>query len=294
MRLIRPKQWSKNLLVFAALLFTQSYGDSILVGRSLVAFAAMCLVSSAVYVLNDLLDAERDRNHPIKRDRPIASGRISAAFARWVGLVLLGAGVGLTLVLGASSCAVVVGYLVLQVAYNVRLKQIAVADVFTISLGFVLRAVLGASALDVSVSAWLLLCTGMLALLMGFAKRRHEYILQGEERTSSRESLAHYTRGSLDGFVLVSAGAAAMSYGVYAIESPTATRYPGLIVTCVFVFYGIYRYVFLAFSQDEGGEPETLLFTDPHMIVVLVLFTASAIAAMSGLQIPFIEVGVPR
>lgn len=291
LRLLRPKQWVKNLLVFAALLFTRSYLDMEKVGLAGAAFLAMCLVSSAIYVLNDLMDVERDRRHPVKRNRPLASGAVPRGLAMALVPILLIGGLATGAWIGRSALALLLGYVALQGLYNLGLKRQPVADVFTISLGFVLRAALGAAAIAVGVSGWLLFCTGALALLLGFGKRRHEFILQGEDRESSRESLGHYSRQALDALILTSAGGAAMSYGVYSIESPTAERNPGLILTSLFVFYGIYRYVYLLLARDEGGEPETLLLRDPHMILTVILYTLSVLMAMSGFAVPFVEGG---
>ncbi len=288
-RLVRPKHWLKGLLVFAALLFTRGYTDGAKVILSLEAFAAMSLVSSAVYVLNDLLDVDRDRQHPVKKNRPLASGAVSKPVALLLIAICGLGGLAIGYLLGPASIAVLIGYLVLQALYNLGLKHQPVADVFCISTGFVLRASLGAAAINVAVSGWLLFCTGALALLLGFGKRRHEFILQGEARESSRESLAHYTRPALDGMILTAAGSAAMSYGIYSIQSPTAQQHPALILSSLWVFYGVYRYLFLLLANDEGGEPENLMFRDPHLVVSVVCFVITVLAAMGGLNIPFIE-----
>lgn len=287
--LLRPKQWSKNLLVFAAFIFTGSFRSPDAVRNTLLAFAAICLASSFVYVLNDILDVKRDRQHPKKKYRPIASGAIPVPVAVTIGGVsLIGSGALISFV-NHSSIAVLGTYLVLQIAYNFGLKRVAVADVFLISLGFILRAALGAAAIAVTISSWLLFCTGALALMLGFCKRRSEFILLGDRRTETRESLSAYSRSALDALVIMFACGAALCYGVYAVESPTAHRYPALILTSVFVFYGICRYVLVAFGQDEGGEPETLLFKDPHILFSIAMFLATAVLAMSGMKVPLLE-----
>ncbi len=284
--LFRPKQWTKNLLVFAALLFVGGFNDSNAVLLTIRAFFAMCLLSSATYVFNDLRDRDRDRLHPRKKHRPIASGKVAPTSALVVALVCLVGGLLLAMI--NTTCIVIVGcYLVLQALYNLFLKQVPVADVFCIAIGFVLRAVLGAAAITVTISGWLLFCTGALALLLGFSKRRNEF-LTVEEFHTTRASLAHYTKTSLDFLVAIFACGAAMCYGIYSIESDTAQKHPGLILTSVFVFYGIARYVLIVFSQDEGGEPENIFFKDKHILMSVVLFIATAILAMSGFDIPLI------
>jgi len=288
-RLARPKQWTKNLLVFAAFLFSGAYADPQRGLLVLAAFAAMCLVSSATYAFNDLADVARDRLHPKKRTRPLASGQVSKQAGFVFGVALFAAGVLLAAWLGAIPLGIVAVYVLMQVAYNLGLKKTPIADVYTIALGFVLRAVLGAAAINVGISGWLLFCTGALALMLGFAKRRNEFILQGDERHTSRESLVHYNRAALDALVVLSACAAAIFYGIYCLESQTAQKYPAIILTSVFVYYGISRYVLIVFMADEGGEPADLLFKDTHLVTSLVLFVATAILAMSGFQLPIIE-----
>ncbi len=287
--LLRPKQWTKNLLVFAAPLFVLDSLPSGAWSFSFLVFVAMCLVSGAVYVFNDLQDAERDRSHPKKRDRPIASGRVSRSTAGWIGAAALALGLGAAYVAGLKPLAVVLVYLAIQVLYGSGAKRVPILDVFLISMGFVLRAALGAIAIHVQISAWLLLCTGALALLLGFGKRRSEFVLQGDVRADSRESLGAYTRPALDALLIASATGAALCYGIYAIESQTAKNHPSLILSTVFVFYGISRYLFLAFGSDEGGEPESLLLRDVHLIASVVLFVASVVLAFSGFTMGFVN-----
>lgn len=285
LRLLRPKQWSKNLLVFAALLFTGGFHDASLVGKALLAFFGMCALASAVYVFNDLQDVERDRAHPTKRRRPIASGAVSPGRAQGVMLMLIGVGGIAFAFLGRGAMEVGVVYLVLQGLYNWRLKRQSIADVFTIASGFVLRAALGAAALGVAISGWLLLCTAGLALTLGFAKRRQELLRVG---TESREALHGYSRGSLDALVIMNAASALVCYAVYSLQSETARRYPGLVVTTFFVAYGVCRYLLRVFEDDEGGEPADLLFSDPHLVFSILGFFVAAVWAVSGGVLPFV------
>jgi 4-hydroxybenzoate polyprenyltransferase len=289
LKLLRPKQWTKNLLVFAALLFVGGFRDPALILLSVLAFFAMCLASSAFYVVNDIYDAERDRRHPRKKSRPIASGKVPVAHA-WLAAGVCGAGAfALAFAVGLGSVMVIALYLAIQIAYNVALKHVPVADVFSIAIGFVLRAVLGAAAIRVEMSGWLLFCTGALALLLGFSKRRSEF-LTVSEANQTRESLAHYTKPALDALVAIFACGSAMCYGIYSLESETAKKYPGLILSSIFVFYGIARYVLIVFSKDEGSEPETLLYNDKHILVSVLLFVIAAVLAMSGLKLPLVAI----
>lgn len=288
-RLLRPKQWTKNLLVFAALLFTDSFRNSTLLGLAILAFLAMSAASSATYVFNDLRDVEQDRRHPKKGMRPLAAGEIDKGLAMAIAILLIVLAAALAYRLGPASAAVIAIYLVLQVFYNLGLKKVPVADVFTIATGFVLRAVLGATAIDVHISGWLLFCTGCLALMLGFAKRRSEFVVQGEARAESRSTLAHYSQRALDLLVVMFATCSAICYSVYTLESKTADKYPGLILTAPFVLYGITRYLLLVFTSDEGGEPEDLLFRDPYLVGSILLFTVAALAAVFGVTLPFVE-----
>jgi 4-hydroxybenzoate polyprenyltransferase len=286
-RLLRPKQWTKNLLVFAALIFAHEYTDVNKVVLALIAFAALCFFSSSVYAMNDVFDAERDRAHPKKMHRPIASGELSPGSGSVIAVVALIAGTLLAAFVSPSFLAGVFGYLVLQLFYNLWLKHVPVVDVMVVATGFVMRAALGAIAIDAHISGWLLFCTGMLALLLGTAKRRHEFHLQGDERGASRAALLGYTGPSLDAMVVFSAGVAAIAYGVYAIESDTARTYPSLIVTVPFVVFGVLRYLYLTFAKGDGGEPENVLLSDWQIIAAVVLFVLAAFYALSGLDIPF-------
>jgi 4-hydroxybenzoate polyprenyltransferase len=287
-RLIRPKQWTKNLLVFAALVFAHEYSDAMKVELALFAFVALCFFSSSVYSLNDVLDAERDRAHPIKKRRPIASGELSPAVGIAVSVGALAAGTLLGAFVGPNFVAGLFGYLLLQLLYNFWLKSVPVVDVMVVSTGFVLRAALGAVAITAFISGWLLFCTGMLALLLATAKRRHEFRLQGDERGASRSALLGYSQASLDSMVVFSAGVSAIAYGIYAIESDTAKQYPSLILTVPFVLFGVLRYMFLTFAKEEGGEPETVLLTDWQILTAVVLFLAVAFYALSGQDVPLL------
>lgn len=280
LQLLRPHQWTKNLLVFAALLATRRYSDTESVRAALLAFASFCLLSSATYVFNDWLDRERDKAHHRKRRRPIASGKVSGGAALFIGIVCVAGGLELASLVDMAVFYYGIGYLAIQVLYNFGLKYLAVADVFTISTGFVLRAVVGAVAINVSVSHWLYFCTGAFALYLGFAKRRAEALSSGDQAGDTREVLQAYGKQTLDALVLLFSGLTVISYGLYAIESETALRYPLIGISAVWVAYAVCRYLVLAFNDGEGEAPDTLLFRDPQLAMCLVLFIASLFFAM--------------
>ena len=288
LRLLRPKQWTKNLLVFAALIFTRGYADPAQLQLCVVAFFALCLFSSAVYAMNDVLDAERDRSHPVKKHRPIASGGVTEAEGILASVLCLTLGGLLSAYVGPQYLLGACVYLFLQVAYNLWFKKAPVLDVVIVSTGFVLRAALGADAIEKGISGWLLFCTGALALLLASSKRRHEFHLMGDDRSQSRSALAAYTSQALDAMVVFSAAIASMAYGIYAIESNTAKEFPSLLFTVPFVILGVLRYLFITFATNDGGEPENVLLTDWQIIASVVLFLAAAIYAIEGGDIPLL------
>jgi 4-hydroxybenzoate polyprenyltransferase len=286
-KVVRVKQWTKNVFVFAAFIFVKGWTHQGSTQAVLLAFVAMCFASSATYLVNDIYDIEKDRSHPVKKNRPIASGRISVGFASALAGILF----VLSLVLGyISNVNVIFGllaYLGLQVVYNMILRNISVADVACIALGFVIRVVIGAIAINEPVSGWILLCTATLALMLGFGKRRHEFILMGSQSTS-RKSLAEYSLQALDMLVSFSATCAALTYSVYSIESVTANKYPGLILTTPFVIYGIARYIVIVFGSGESGEPESLVLKDKQLITIFIGYGLAAMIALAKLPLPFL------
>ncbi len=289
--LLRPKQWTKNLLVFAAIIFTARFGEQDSVIKTLAAFFAICLVSSAVYAVNDALDAEKDKSHHKKKNRPVAAGKISQTNAFIIAVIVLAVGLGIGAWVGQMLLSGLTVYLILQVIYNVFTKNQPILDVFTIAAGFVLRAGLGAAAIDATISGWLLFCTGSLALLLGFGKRRSELLSNG---TESRPALEGYTEKTLDGLVIVSSALAGISYGIYALQSPTASVHPGLIFTAPIVLFGIARYLLLSMGDRGAEEPENIVLKDGPMIVTLILFAAVAVYAMSAGPVPLLAAPVQQ
>jgi 4-hydroxybenzoate polyprenyltransferase len=275
---MRPRQWTKNLLVFAGLIFSGRFTDSSSVTLVLLLFAAFCLTSSAGYLINDVLDREADAQHPEKRERPIASGRLKASTAVAFAVALLAGGF-----LIAVLCRIPIGveallfYVLNQAFYTSVAKSIAVLDVFIISQGFVVRAVAGAVALSVTISAWLLLCTFLLALFLGFAKRKHEYDLGSK----SRASLSGYSTKLLDQFIGISAASAVLAYSVYAIQSDTAHKHGLLVLTVPLPIFGIFRYLQLTYQRGDGGNPDRALVRDPWMAGTVLLWAILSLYAMS-------------
>jgi 4-hydroxybenzoate polyprenyltransferase len=277
--LLRPAQWMKNLLVFAALIFSMHLLVAESVLRTIVAFVSFCLVASAAYVVNDVHDAERDRRHPLKSRRPIAAGRIASQSALLVAALLAAAGASLAVALGQSFTAIVAGYAVLQILYSFVLKDVVILDVMTIAAGFVLRAVAGGVAIAVYVSPWLMLCTFLLALFLGFSKRRHEVVLLEGEAGAHRETLRDYNPYFLDQMISVVTASTVLAYAIYTVSPEVREKLhtDSLHLTIPFVLYGIFRYLYLVHRRDGGGNPTHELLTDRPLWVNVLLWIGTAI-----------------
>jgi 4-hydroxybenzoate polyprenyltransferase len=270
----RPHQWTKNLLLFGGLIFSRSLFDLTAAAISLEAFAAFCLTSSAVYLLNDLRDRAHDRLHPVKRFRPLASGALHPAVAIAALLVLLGSALLIGLAIRPQFAAVLGAYMVLNTGYSLGLKRVVILDVLLLAMGFVLRAVGGAVAIHVTASPWLFLCTLVLAVYVGLGKRRHELTLLQSEAHAHRPSLEGYSEQLLDLMMAITGGAAILAYALYTMADATVERFGGsqLILTVPFVLYGVFRYLVLVLKRQKDGDPATLLLTDPPSLVNVALW----------------------
>lgn len=277
---LRPAQWTKNLIVFAALIFGQRLLDGEAVARAVVAFVAFCALSGVVYLLNDVVDREADRRHPLKRRRPIAAGYLPVAVALASGVVLLAGALAASTWLGPAFLAHALGYVALQVAYTLGLKRQVILDVLSIALGFVVRASAGGAAIGVPVSQWLLVCTILLALFLALAKRRHEITLLGEDAARHRAILGEYTPYLVDQMIAVVTASTLMGYAFYTVSSETVQRFgtPWLGLTLPFPLYGIFRYLYLVHRRSQGGSPTELLLADRPLLLCVALWGATTIA----------------
>lgn len=287
---LRPKQWTKNVLLFAGLLFTlgqpSDQWHNLL--RALTAFFLFCLLSGSTYLINDILDLEADRQHPKKRFRPIPAGKLSVASA-WTFAVI---GIVGTLIaafsLGVKFGFAALAYLTLTLLYSFVLKHVVLVDVLTLASLFVVRAAAGAFAIEVRVSEWLLMCTLLLALFLGLAKRRGELAAQGD-RPSTRKILAEYSLAMLDQMITIVAATTIMAYTLYAFFSTNASgalgsegvKRPYLMATIPFVIYGVFRYLYLTHKKGVGESPESALLEDRPLLVNVGLFVLVAAAAMA-------------
>jgi 4-hydroxybenzoate polyprenyltransferase len=278
---LRPRQWTKNLLVFAGLLFGRRLFDLPAVGRALAAFGVFCVLSGVVYLVNDIADRESDRRHPLKARRPIASGALPVRRAAAAAVVLALAGVAGAVMLGWGFTATAVAYLLLQALYSGLLKHIVIIDVLTLSIGFVLRAVGGAVAVRVEIGHWLLVCTILLALFVALAKRRHEIVLLANGAADHRPILGEYSAYLLDQMIAVVTASTLMAYAFYTVSPETQEKFgtPWLGLTIPFPLYGIFRYLYLVHRREGGGSPADLLLTDRPLLVCVALW-ALAVAAL--------------
>lgn len=271
---LRPGQWTKNLLVFAGVLFARRLFDPVAVRRSLSAFAIFCALSGVVYLINDVVDRENDRQHPLKSRRPIAAGALSVATALGAAFIIGVAALAAAFALSWRFGAVAAAYLGLLILYSGPLKNIVIIDVLTIAVGFVLRAVGGAVAIDVEISHWLLVCTILLALFVALAKRRHEIVLLADGARSHRAILGEYSPYLLDQMIAVVTASTLISYAFYTISPETELKFgtQWLGLTIPFPLYGIFRYLYLVHQREGGGSPADLLLTDRPLLVCVALW----------------------
>lgn len=281
-RSLRLNQWNKNLLLFAALVFSHNVTSFHFWLKTVVAFAAFCLLSGAVYLVNDVIDIDNDRLHPLKRQRPLASGQLSSNHAILVAVALFIASLTLSFGLSLKFSLVCAGYAILILTYSFSLKKIAVLDVIVIALGFVLRAVAGAVVIQVEISPWLLLCTMFLALFLVLSKRRHELVLLNGNAHNHRKSLSDYNTLLLDQMIAVVTAATVLAYSFYTMAPRThavvgTTR---LYMTIPFVVFGIFRYLYLVYHKNQGGNPEILIFSDKPLLLNLGLWVMAVVVIL--------------
>jgi 4-hydroxybenzoate polyprenyltransferase len=279
-RSLRPKQWTKNLLVFAGLVFTYNLLNPAMLSRVMLAFVAFCMLSSAGYLWNDLRDAPADRLHPIKRRRPIAAGLVPPWLAATIALALAAAGLALAFSLGTSFLLVASLYVLLTASYSIWLKHLVLIDVFGISAGFVLRAVGGAVVIGVPVSPWLYVCTVLVSLFLGLGKRRNELELLETGAAEHRKNLEQYSLELVDQLILIVASVTIMAYSLYTFSAENLPRDHSMMLTIPLVVYGLFRYLYLVRVRRQGGAPEDLLLTDPGLLGTAVAWVALSVIVL--------------
>lgn len=268
LRLLRPEQWLKNAFVFTGIIFSKSWTDLPLLLNVIVVAIAFCLVSSSVYIFNDLLDVEQDRQHPKKKFRPIASGEVSESVAAGLASMLAVLGSLLGMNVSLLVFAILLAYMILNFAYSIRLKQIVILDVFCIATGFMLRIMAGTKGVGIPPSKWLILCGLMVTLFMGFAKRRAELMALRGHREEHRKVLGNYSALLLDELIGITATGVIITYSLYTMSPDTVKIHSTntLIYTVPFVIYALFRYIYLLHHQHAGEDPSNELLRDPHIL----------------------------
>jgi len=275
---MRPKQWVKNVFVFAPLVFDVKLTDMRYLAQTIAGFALLCLVSGTVYIINDLADIEKDRQHPKKRNRPLPSGRLSTkaaiAAAILIPLVAVPLGFALNLIFGI----ILTTYLLMQIAYSFRLKHVVIIDVMIIAAGFLLRVAAGVPLVDAErFSPWLYVCMSLGALLIGFGKRRHELVLLKENANAHRQSLQDYNLTLLDHTISIMTASTLLAYALYTFSAPNLPENHAMMLTLPFVLYAIFRYLYLIHVKEMGGAPEEILLSDHPFQAAILLWGLSVV-----------------
>jgi 4-hydroxybenzoate polyprenyltransferase len=274
---LRPKQWSKNLIIFAGLIFSQNLLNTEYLLKSIAAFFIFCLLSGAVYIINDIADREQDRKHPIKSKRSIASGSLNVNSAAVAAIIFTVISLVFAYLINVSFLIVVIAYFILMLSYTFFLKKIVILDVLIVATGFALRAFAGTVAISVEISVWLFLCAILLALFLGVSKRRHELLYLNDDATSHRTVLAKYSKPLLDQMISIVTAATIIAYSIYTIAPETVTKFhsKNLGLTIPFVLYGIFRYLYLIYQKQLGGSPERVLLEDRALIISILAWLVS-------------------
>jgi len=282
---MRPAQWIKNLIIFAPLVFSRNLFSGALALQILAGFGVFCLLSGSVYIINDLVDLERDKLHPAKSLRPLASGRLPKSVAVGALIFFLTASFVAAFELGLDFMGIAAAYFALNIFYSSLLKHVVIVDVMSISLGFILRVLAGAVLISVPITPWLLMCTMLLALFLGFAKRRHELVQLEDNANSHRRVLMHYSPYFLDQMIMIVTASTVMSYALYTISVDTVQHVGSnhLLYTTPFVLYGIFRYLYLVHQKEEGGSPTRVLLTDKPLAVNIALWLITCILILEGI-----------
>jgi 4-hydroxybenzoate polyprenyltransferase len=275
LKTLRPKQWTKNGLLFAAVAFSVHKVEWMDWMDAILGFVVFCLISGVVYIMNDVADIEKDRVHPQKRTRPIAAGQIKPSVAIGYGIAILIISLFVAFMLGAFFGFIALAYFALNIAYSFYLKHIVIIDIMSIASGFVLRAVAGAAVIHQPLTAWFLVCTMLLALFLAVSKRRHELIGMSDNPEAQRKVLRHYSVQLLDQMISIVTTAAIISYALFTFTSGHSLH---LMWTIPLVVYGIFRYLYLIYQQDKGGSPEQVLLEDKPILITVLLFGLVSIA----------------
>lgn len=276
----RPKQWTKNALLFFGLIFALKLTNLSLAERAFAGFLVFCAASSAIYLVNDLADVEKDRQHPKKRKRPLAARIITPFQATTLAVVLAVVALAGSIALGPIFAALTGAYVLLMIIYSFRLKHVVLIDVFVLAAGFVIRAAAGAVVVNVPISPWLYLCTVLASLFLGFSKRRHELVLLSGGAGSHRRILDEYSVPLLDQIIIIVTSATVMAYSLYTFSAENLPADHSMMLTIPFVLYGLFRYLYLVHQKGGGGSPDETLLTDRPLLVTTALWLMTATAIL--------------
>jgi 4-hydroxybenzoate polyprenyltransferase len=281
LKTMRPKQWPKNAFVLTALVFDAKLFRPTYLLRTLAAFGLFCAVSSAVYLINDVADIEKDRQHPAKRNRPLPSGQLSPVAAVAAAVALVVVCLPLAFMLDRRFAAIAAGYFVLMLLYSAWLKNVVIIDVFAVAAGFVLRVAAGVAVVRVErFSPWIYLCMVLAALFIAISKRRHELVLLNENATAHRSIFDEYSLPLLDDMIRLVAACTAMAYSLYTFSAPNLPQNHTMMLTIPFVLYGLFRYMYLVHIKGEGGTPEDLLFKDKPLLLDIVMWGLTVVLVL--------------
>lgn len=277
---MRPRQWYKNLVIFIGIIFSLNLLNFSLWIEAIGAFAIFCVLSGSIYLINDIIDIEKDKNHPKKRLRPIASGNLKINYAVISVIILIILSFSISYYLNLLFLLSAIIFFLLILIYSLFLKNLIIVDIMVISTGFVLRAIAGCLAVGVLISPWLIICAFLLALFLGIGKRRHELVLLGDNAASHREILGGYSTEMLDQMINITTSALIMSYSLYTFFTGKIS----IMLTIPFAFYGLFRYIYLVHAKNFGGEPE-MLFKDKGMLISMVLWVLLVVIVLYGSSI---------
>lgn len=277
-KLLRPKQWIKNFFVFGAILFSNNFWNLKIVKNNIITFIAFCFISSTVYILNDIVDVERDKKHPEKCKRPIASGKVSVNKAKIIGAIMALTSFYIAINLNIYIAIIIGLYLINNLFYSFKFKNIIIVDVLSISIGFILRVIAGGVATKVETSNWIILCTLFLSLFLGFGKRKNEIVILGKDAYDHRENLSKYTERLLDQLINIVLTCTIVFYSIYCV---LGSPFNNFVWTTIFVVFGILRYYYLMYSKGEGGSPTELVLKDKQLIYCIALWGCACILILN-------------
>ncbi len=281
LRTMRPKQWLKNVFIFAPLIFDEKLNQLPYLLRTVAGFFLLCFMSGTVYIINDLVDVEKDRNHPKKRNRPLASGQVDPRAATMAAVFIPLVTLPLGFLLDVGLGMILVGYLAVQIGYSFWLKDLVIVDVMVVASGFLLRVAAGVPLVDAErFSPWLYVCMTLLALLIGFGKRRHELVLLKEDAAGHRQALQQYNLPLLDHIISIMTASTLVAYALYTFSAPNLPPNHTMMLTIPFVLYGIFRYLYLIHVRGLGGAPEEIVLTDRGLQAAVLLWGTSVVVVM--------------